>query len=164
MTDRDYDRLSEWSNEGTGALLPFNDVAKNLTDICRRGEILTFLELTDRDIKFHRCYMSLVVYIYDQLPNRFHKKLRRKNFYKYLKHLKGQFDIITRFDDGTVLVEYESISFAKMSQKQFENYIREQLPWIYVKVIGKYYKVNGWRYNRKIESIEYEYEKFLSKV
>jgi hypothetical protein len=162
MKDSDYDRLSEWGNAG-GALLPLNNVATDLVDMSKKGQVLNMLEVTDRDLRFHRCYMSLVNFIYDQLPNRFHQKLRKKHFYKYLKHLKGQFDIIAQFGD-IVMVEYESISFARMSQRQFENYIRELLPWIYVKVIGKYYKVGGWRYNRKINDIETEYEKFFAKL
>lgn len=163
MKDSDYQRISEWSNEGTGALLPFNDKAQDLADTTKAGEVIAMIEVTDRDIKFHRCYFSLINFIYDQLPNRFHKKLQRKHFYKYLKHLRGDFDIIAQFGD-IVLVEYYSISFKKMSEHTFRDYVREQLPWIYLKVIGKYYKVGGWRYNRKIEAIEFEYMKFLSKL
>ena len=163
MKDSDYERISEWSNEGTGALIPFNDKAQDLADTAKAGEIISMLEVTDRDLKFHRCYFSLLNFIYDQLPNKFHKKLRRKHFYKYLKHLKGDFDIIAQFGD-IVLVEYYSISFKSMSEHAFRDYIREQLPWIYLKVIGKYYKVGGWRYNRKIEAIEIEFMKFFSKL
>lgn len=163
MRDRDYDRLSEWTNEGTGALLPFNDISHDLADTTRKGEIITMLEVSDRDLQFHRCYMSLINYIYDLMPNRFKRKLRKKYFYRYLKHLKGQFDIIAQVGD-IVLVEYESISFSKMSEYAFRDYIREQLPWIYSDVIGKYYKVGGWRYNRKIESIEEKYMFFMSKL
>lgn len=163
MTDKDYLRLSEWQNEGTGALLPFNDIAQDLADTAKAGEILYMLEVTDRSIAFHRCYFSLLGFIYDQLPSRFHKKLARKYFYRYLQHLKGHFDIIAQFGD-IVLVEYESISFTAKSEHQFRDYIRNLLPWIYSDVIGKYYKIGGWRYNRKIEAIEYEYMKFLSKL
>jgi hypothetical protein len=163
MSDKDYDRLSEWVNEG-GALTPFNQLACELSDSAKKGEIITMLEMTDRDLKFHRCYMSLIGFIYDQLPIRFHKKLQKKYFYRYLKHLKGQFDIITKFDNGIVLVEYESIAFGRMSEHSFRDFVKNQLPWIYSDVIGKYYKVGGWRYNRKIDSIENEYEKFMSKL
>jgi hypothetical protein len=162
MKDSDYGRLSEWLNEG-GALTPFNQNAFDLSDASKKGEIITLLEITSRDIKFHRCYFSLLNFIYDQLPKRFHAKLDRKHFYQYLKHLKGQFDIITRFGD-IILVEYESISFGRMSEHTFRDYIRNQLPFIYTDVIGKYYKPGKWRYNRKIDLIETEYLKFLSKL
>lgn len=163
MKDSDYDRLSDWANSGGGVLIPLNEVATDLTDVTKKGQVITMIEMTNRDIRFHRCYMSLVSFIYDQLPNQFHKKLQKKCFYKYLKHLRGQFDIIAQFD-GIVLVEYESISFGRMSEHTFHNYIRNQLPWIYSDVIGKYYKAGGWRYNRKINLIEEEYKKFLSKL
>jgi hypothetical protein len=163
MKDSDYTRLSEWINEGTGALMPYNSLAQDLTDTVKKGEIITMLEMTDRDLRFHRCYFSLVNYIYSQMPRRFRAKLPEKYFYKYLKHLKGQFDIIAQFGD-VVLVEYDSIAFGRMSEHTFREYIRNQLPWIYSDVIGKYYKVGGWRYNKKINDIEDEYKKFLSKL
>jgi hypothetical protein len=163
MKDCEYERLSEWINEGTGALVPYNSLAQELTDSAKAGEIITMREMTDRDLRFHRCYFSLLNFIYSQLPKRFQRKLPEKYFYKYLKHLKGQFDIIARFGD-IILVEYESISFGRMSEFTFRDYIRNQLPWIYSDVIGKYYKVGKWRYNRKIEAIETEYMKFLSKL
>jgi hypothetical protein len=162
MTDKDYGRLTEWVNEG-GALTPFSQPAYELSDSAKKGEIVTMLEMTDRSLSFHRCYFSLLGFIYDQLPKRFHQKLAKKHFHTYLKHLKGQFDIIAQFGD-VVLVEYESIAFGRMSEHTFRDYVRNQLPWIYVKVIGKYYKVGGWRYNRKINNIEEEYKKFLSKL
>jgi len=163
MKDSEYLKTSQWINEGSGCLVPYNDLAHDLTDTAKAGEIITMLEVSDRDLKFHRAYFSLLNYIYDLLPNRFHKKLDRKHFYTYLKHLKGEFDIIAQFGD-IVLVEYESISFASKSEHQFRDYVREILPWIYTKVIGKYYKEGGWRYNRRIECIEDEYLKFLSKL
>lgn len=163
MKDHEYERLSEWINEGTGALLPHNSLAQELADTAKAGEIITMREMTDRDLRFHRCWFSLLNFIYDQLPKRFHKKLQRKYFYKYLKQLRGEFDIVVQYDN-IVIVEYYSLSFAKMTQIQFKNYIREILPWIYVKVIGRYYKQDGWRYKRKIALIENEYLKFLSKL
>lgn len=163
MRDSDYGKLSEWTNEGTGCLVPFNAVANDLTDAAKKGEIISMQEVTDRDLKFHRCYFSLINCIYDQMPVRFQKKLHKKHFYQYLKHLKGQFDIIAQFGD-IVLVEYESIAFGRMSEHTFRDYVRTQLPWIYSDVIGKYYKPGGWRYNKKIEFIEEEYKKFLSKL
>ena len=163
MKDYDYLRLSEWRNEGTGALIPHNEQAYDLADSAKAGEVVAMLEVTDRDIRFHRAYFSLINYIYDQMPRRFRAKLRRKYFHQYLKHLKGSFNIIAQFGN-IVLVEYESISFARKSEIQFRDYVREILPWIYTDVIGKYYKVGGWRYNRKIEAIENEYARFLSKL
>ena len=49
-----------------------------------------------------------------------------------------------------------------MSQETFENYIREQLPWIYENVIGAFY--SGQKYDGIIQTIENEFEKFLNKL
>jgi hypothetical protein len=163
MKDSDFLRLVEFTNEGTGCLIPFNDRAHDLTDTAKAGEIINLLEVTDRSVSFHRCYFSLLGFIYDQLPNRFHKKLPKKYFYRYLSHLKGNFDIVSQFG-GIVLVEYESISFGRMSEYKFRDYIRNLLPWIYSDVIGKYYKVGGWRYKRKVNNIEEEFSTFLTKL
>ena len=163
MTDKEFLRLSHWANTGGGVLEPFNEIAVDLVDITRQGEVVAMLEVTARDIKFHRAYFSLINYIYEQMPRRFRAKLARKHFHQYLKHLKGNFNIIAQFSD-IVLVEYDSISFARMSEYAFREYVKEQLPWIYTDVIGKYYKVGGWRYNRKIEAIENEYARFLSRL
>jgi hypothetical protein len=161
MTDKDYDRLMEWENVG-GGLTPFNDNAIELLEQSSRGEILTFLEVTDRDLNFHRAYMSLLGFIYDYLPPNFKKAVKKNNFYRWLKHLKGQYQVLFEFQDGTKLVEYDSIAFGRMSQKSFESYIRSQLPWIYSEVIGKFF--TGKIYDGIIETIENEYKKFLSKL
>ena len=163
MTDKDFYSLVDFVNAG-GGLLPVNSKAHDILDATTQGEIISFKSCTARDIKFHRCYMSLLAFIWGYMPNKFKKSVSKEKFYLWLKHLKGHYEILFKFKDGTKLVEYESISFSKMDQVRFEEYIREQLPWIYSDVIGKYYKVGGWRYNKKINDIESEYEKFLSKL
>jgi len=161
MTDKDFEKLGEWLNVG-GGLTPYNSNAVELLEQSSRGEILRFKEVTERDLKFHNCYFSLLSYIYKYLPPKFKTEISEKNFYKWLKHLKGEYAILFEFKDGTKLVEYESIAFGKMSQKRFEEYIREQLPWIYENVIGKFF--SGDIYNGIIETIEEEYKKFLAKL
>jgi len=161
MKDKDFYNLIDFYNAG-GGLLPVNQKAHEIIEQSDKGEVISFIEVTQRDLKFHRCYMSLLAYIYEYLPNSFHKQVPKDKFYLWLKHLKGQYDVLFEFEDGTKLVEYESISFGRMSQKRFEDYIREQLPWIYVNVIGKYFE--GDIYNGIIETIENEYKKFLSKL
>jgi hypothetical protein len=60
------------------------------------------------------------------------------------------------------MVEYDSIAFGRMSQKTFESYIREQLPWIYEEVLGSYFE--GEMLDGIIETIEEEFKKFLAKL
>ena len=161
MTDKDFYNLIDFYNTG-GGLLPVNQKAHEIIEQSDKGEVISFIEVTQRDLRFHRCYMSLLGYIYDYLPQAFHKKVTKDKFYLWLKHLKGQYEVLFEFADGTRLVEYESISFGRMSQKRFESYIRDQLPWIYTNVIGKFFE--GEIYDNIIETIEKDYEKFFAKI
>ena len=161
MTDKDYHKLMDFAYMG-GGMIPVSQNAIELCEQSDKGEILSFYECTSRDLKFHSCYFSLLGFIYDYLPGSFKTKVKKDNFYKFLKHLKGEYEVLFEFTDGTKLVEYDSIAFGRMSQKTFENYIREQLPYIYENVVGKFFK--GDIYNGIIETIEEEYKKFLSKL
>lgn len=161
MSDKEFYNLVDFYNAG-GGLLPVNQRAHELIEQSEKGEVLSFIEVTQRDLKFHRCYMSLLAYIYEYLPQSFQRKIPKNKFYMFLKHLKGQYDVLFEFSDGTKLVEYESISFGKMSQKRFEAYVKEQLPWIYENIIGAFYQ--GELYNSIIQNIENDYQKFLAKL
>ena len=161
MKDRDVYKLVDFYNAG-GGLLPANQKAHEIIEQSDKGEVISFLEVTQRDLKFHRCYMSLLTFIYGYLPEKFKKQIPKEKFYIWLKHLKGQYEVVFEFKDGTKLVEYDSISFGRMSQKAFENYIREQLPWIYSNVIGAFF--DGQIYDSIIETIEEEYKNFLAKL
>ena len=161
MKDKDFYNLVDFYNAG-GGLLPVNQRANEIIEQSDQGEVISFIEVTQRDLRFHRCYMSLLSYIYDYLPDSFKKQIPKRNFYQWLKHLKGQYDIVFEFEDGTKLVEYESISFGWMSQKRFENYVREQLPWIYSNVIGIFFKDKI--YDNIINTIEEDYKKFFAKL
>jgi len=44
-----------------------------------------------------------------------------KYFYRWLQHLQGNYKVVFEFKDGTKLIEYESISFGRMSQKTFQD-------------------------------------------
>ena len=145
-----------------GGFIPTNPNATELLEHSHKGEVLAFLEVTNRDLKFHRCYFSLLSFIYDYLPKSFKNKVAKDNFYLFIKHLKGEYRILFEFKDGTRMVEYDSIAFGKMSQKSFENYIREQLPFIYTEIVGSFFE--GEMYNGIIQTIEDEYQKFLSKI
>ena len=161
MKDTDFYKLMDFAYVG-GGMIPVSANAIELLDQSDKGEVLSFLEITSRDLKFHRCYFSLIGFIYDYLPGSFKSKIPKDDFYKFIKHLKKQYKILNTFADGSQIVEYDSISFGKMSQKSFENYIREQLPFIYTEIIGAYFE--GDIYNGIISTIEQEYKKFLSKL
>ncbi len=198
MNDKDFSRLIELVFNGVG-FLPNNAAANDLTDQCTEGSVISFTEVTSRDIAFHRCYMSLISFIWGYMPEIFKKSVPKANFYQFLKHLKRNYKKIYSFKDAEKkqeiidkllqikktdksfkrvtkkniniiaelfgrmdLVEYDSISFGKMSQIQFREYVKEQLPWIYESVIGAFFK--GQIKDDIIETIETDYAKFFTKL
>lgn len=161
MKKSEFDKIHELAFVG-GGWIPNNEVSQELADQSTRGEIFHFKEVTARDLRFHKCYFALLRQIYDYLPVKFKMKVPESRFYHFIKHLKGDYDVIFTFKDGTRMVEYESIAFGNMSQKRFEEYIREQLPFIYENVIGVYFK--GDMYDGIIQTIEEDFKKFLSKL
>lgn len=161
MKTTDYHKLIELVVVG-GGFLPHNANATQLLEQSSKGEVLTFREMTNRDLSFHRAYFSLLGYIYDYLPSTFRDAVAKEDFYKFVKHLKGEYTVVFTFKDGSKMIEYDSIAMGKMSQKAFENYIRELLPWIYSEILGAYFE--GDILNGIIDTIEAEYEKFLSKL
>ena len=161
MKDGDFHKIIELAVVG-GGLISANENAAELIEQSHKGEILSFMEVTASDLRFHRAYFSLLNFIYGYLPNRFKKQVPEKEFYKWLKHLKKEYKVIFTFKDGTQLVEYDSISFGNMSQKRFENYVREQLPYIYENVIAEFFE--GDIYDSILATIELEYERFLAKL
>ena len=161
MKDKDFYNIVNLANVG-GGWVPANEKAQELLETSGKGEVISVLEVTSRDLSFHKAYFALLGFIYDYMPPSFKGKVEKDNFYLWLKHLKGQYKVLFEFKDGTRLVEYDSIAFGKMSQKTFENYVREQLPWIYENVVGAYFE--GDIYDGIIDTIEEEFKKFLSKL
>lgn len=160
MTDKEYKDLLEF--QWVGGLIPINENAIEFCETLKKGDIVELKDVTKRDLVFHRAYFGLMSYIYNYLPDKFKKTIPIDKFYQFIKHLRGDYDVFFEFKDGTKLVEYQSISFGKLSQKAFENYVRESLPWIYENVIGVFFE--GKVYDNIIETIEQEWEKFLAKL
>ena len=161
MSDKEFKNRVELIYKG-GGFIPQNESAVELCDRCVEGEIVSFKEITARDLNFHKCYMSLLKFIYGYLPDKFKSAVPSDAFYMWLKHLQGKYKILFEFQDGTKLVEYESIAFGNMSQKRFRDYVAEQLPFVYENVIAKFYQ--GKTYDNIIQTIEEQYERFLVKL
>ena len=162
MKDTDFNKICEFTSAGTG-LLPFNQNAIELVDAVTTGEVISLMEVTQRDVKFHRGYFALLNYIYKWLPKSFHEAISPDKFYIFVKHLRGDYDVVFEFKDGTKFIEYRSISFGRMTQKTFEAYVREQLPFIYGEVIQVLYPEKETS-DRIIAAIEDEFKKFLAKL
>jgi hypothetical protein len=190
VNQSDYKELLEFVFVG-GGVLPHNEKAKESLQYKKKNEIVYYKEAGNRDLKLHRCYFSLLNFIYGYLTNKFHEAVPESEFYKWLKHLKKEYKVVYSFIDNdkiediidyclklgldaeiaskiavkfgkTDMIEYESISFGRMSNDRFKEYVKELLPYIYKNVIGKFY--DGDIYNGIVETIEEEYKKFLSKL
>ena len=158
MKISEYEKLIELTYVG-GGFIPANSNAEELTDRCSKGEVITFSEITKRDLKFHKCYMDLLSTIYEYLPKMFKDAVPKKKFYIFVKHLEKDYKVLFEFKDGTKMIEYESIAFGNMSQKRFEEFISEQLPFIYENIIGAYF--DGEIYKNILLTIEEDYRTFL---
>jgi hypothetical protein len=161
MNDKSYHKIVSFKYMG-GGFIPANENARDLETRAKRNEELYFIEVTGRDLKFNRCYFALLGYIYEYLPEKFKRSIKKSDFYQFVKHLKGDYNVIFEFNDGTKMVEYESISFGRMSQKSFEAYISEQLPFLYSEVVGAFFE--GAIYDNIISNIENDYKSFLNRL
>lgn len=161
MKDSDYSKLYDLANVG-GGWIPANENATELLDRTHKGEITTFKEVTQRDLSMHRCYMLLLAFIWEYMPKVFKESVPKDRFYQWLKHFKKEYKVEFTFKDGSQLIEYTSIAFGRMSQKTFEKYIAEQLPFIYENVIGAYFE--GDIHKNIIETIENEFKSMLRKL
>lgn len=190
MKDSDFEKLIHLKNVG-GGFTPANDKAEELMLLSRKNDVIQLKEVTARDLSMHKCYMSLLSFIWGYMPPNFKQRIPCNVFYKWLKHLKGQYekqysfideekisDILdTCLDIGltpeqssviaskygkTDMLEYDSIAFGNMSQKRFKQYVSDQLPFIYENVIAKFFEDDI--YNNIVETIEEEYKVFMNKL
>lgn len=198
MKQNEYLKLCEFVFTG-GGFLPNNSNAIDLTDQLAQGELVMFLEMTKRDVSFHRCYFALLSFIWSLMPENFKKQIKKDSFYFFLKHLQRHYTLVYSFKDEEKkqeiydklkiykkqnksfkrvtkknieviselfgrfdMVEYSSISFSRMSQIDFETYIKNQLPFIYTNLIGLFFKDEN--YDLIISKIETEFERFLSRL
>ena len=161
MNDKQFENILEFVYMG-GGFIPYNEKANELAEQCTKGQVIGLNEVTARDLSFHNCYHALLSYVWGYMPASFKKKVPQNFFYKWLKHLRGQYEIKFEFKDGTKLIEYESIAFGNMSQIRFKTYVKEQMPYIYENVIGAFFE--GEIKDNIIQTIEADFERFFDKL
>ena len=159
-TDK-YTTLMQFKHQ-QGLFKPVSTEAIEFTHSLKHDEIVYFEEKKDRDLIFHSSYFALLRYIYSWLPEKFKMEVPEKYFYKFLKIYEKEYKLIYEFKDGDKLIEVDSIAFGNMSQKRFENYVRDQLPKIYDRVIYRLFQLDEAA--AIIENIEVEFEKYLNNL
>jgi hypothetical protein len=81
---------------------------------------------------------------------------------KELKLTKKQIEKLAELFGRTEMIEYDSISFGRMTDKRFKDYVGEQIPFIYSDVIGRYYQDEA--FDEKIREVEKGFKTFLKDI
>ena len=111
-----------------------------------------------RDLGMHKGYFKILAFIYDKLPLSFRIKCGKKDFHNFLRMLGNEYKVVFKFKDGREMIEYESISFGKMSQKRFREYFNNKLSLIYEEILIPL------EVDYIMDEINEEFEKLLSKL
>lgn len=134
MKDTDFERLLNFKIVN-GVLYPLNDKALDYCLINSNDEVY-LIPQTQRDLSLHACYFVFCGWIWEQLPTKF--KLERcpnkHNMYKYLKLVQGEYDITMKYKDIEAM-EFKSISFGRMSNDQFKDFVNEQIISLYENIL-----------------------------
>jgi hypothetical protein len=116
MSDEDYQKRLDFQFVGAG-LIADNEPAQNLIDQMVMGQIVSFNEITERDLKFHRAYMGLLNYIWSYMPDKFKRAVPKQYFYRFVKHLKRKYEIVYSFKNETRKQEIRD--YLKLHKKEF---------------------------------------------
>jgi len=117
-----------------------------------------FKHIEARDLGMHKGYFKILSFIYDKLPLGFRKTVLKANFYKFLKMISKEYDVVFEFKDGTKMIEYHSISFSKMNQERFRKYFNNQMSIVYEEILIPL------ECDYLMDEVNAEFEKLLSKL
>lgn len=159
MKPEEYQKTLEFAKVGEG-LVGANDFTIDFLQNIGEGEILNFKHLKNRDLSLHRCYFSILNFIYGYMPNNFKLVVKEQSFYTFLKYLNNEINVLFEFKDGRKIIEPISISFAKMNNQEFKDYVKNQMPNLYENLIRALFSDEVSK--SIIETIENEYQKFFS--
>jgi hypothetical protein len=160
MTPEDFQKLIQFARIGNDITPIANHI--ELINELEEGEVAYMKRFNARDLKMHRAYFAFLKEIYMYLPNSFRSNIPIKKFHKFLQTLRGDYDVLFQFKDGRQLLEYHSISFARMDENKFRAYVKEQIPYIYDNLIMAFYDIDQSKII--IDNIEKEFEKMLARL
>lgn len=133
-TDQYFSLLHFTVHKGN-ALIPSTPETQEWIEQTKHGQSVNFKLIEARDLGFHRCYFAVLAFIYDRLPKTFREKVDKENFYNFIKLIGKQYDTVYTLKDGTPLIQYKSISFGRMNQTKFREFVNEQLSIIYEEIL-----------------------------
>lgn len=131
MKTDEFQDIKHFTNHQGIGLIPATVEAREWLETLKNNEPINFKIIEARDMKLHKAYFGMLSFIYDRLKPSFKERVIKKNFYKFLKELAKEYDVIYTFKDGTEYKEYHSISFGSMNNTKFKLYFNNQLSVIY---------------------------------
>lgn len=158
MKDNDYLQLKHFTNHKGIGLIPATDNSREWLECLKNNEPVNFKIIESRDVKLHKAYFKMLAYIYDRLQPSFKAKIKKEQFYKFLKILGKEYDLIYSFADGRQFIEYHSISFSKMNNAKFKEFFNTQLSTIYEELLIP------MEQDYLMDEINVEFERVLDKL
>ncbi len=158
MTTHKFLSLKSFTVHKSQVLIPNQIETGEWIEQLKDGVQVYMEHIQSRDLGMHNGYFMILGYIHDRLPSTFRSKIPKKHFYKFIKTLSKEYDVIYLFKDGVPMIEYKSISFAKMNQESFRQYFNNQLSIIYEEILIPMNK------DYLMDEINAEFEKMLSKL
>lgn len=158
MTTELFLQLKSFKNHKGNALVPNQiETAEWLEQLPNDSQIY-LKHVEARDIKMHGGYFKILGEIHDKLPKSFKDNVKKNQFYKFIKIISKEYDVIYSFKDGREFIEYKSISFGKMNQENFRKYFANQLSVIYEEILIPFER------DYIMDEINDKFEKLLSKL
>jgi hypothetical protein len=160
------DNYLEFKIIDNAVLMPSQIETKEYVESIKKNTIVYVTFHKPRDLGFHKCYFALLRFIYLNLPLNFRTRFINKfpnseskqlEFFRtFLKDVLGEYEEVV-FNKRTVKI-YNSISFKKMNQLDFNKYVNKQLGDIYTLILVPLDCGN------LMDEINIEFQKFLDKL
>lgn len=134
MKDHEFQELLAFKVVN-GVLYPTNNKANDFVFSNDNQEVY-LLPKTPRDAAFHACYFLWCNWLWQQMPTKF--KLERcpdrAEMYNYIKIMQGKYKKAMIYQCKE-FYQIESISFGRMNDEKFKDFVNEQIAFIYEELL-----------------------------
>jgi hypothetical protein len=116
-------------------MYPTNNKARDFLLLMDKQEVC-MKNNTPRDVAFHKSYFLFCGWLWEQMPTKF--KLDycpdKQQMYNFLKIVQGKYKFAMKFK-GKEFYMIDSISFGRMSDDKFNEFVNEQIHIIYTELL-----------------------------
>lgn len=158
MKTEEFLKLHSFSVHKSQVLIPNQIETAEWLEQKKDKDQVYYKLVESRDLAMHKGYFLILGFIYDRLNISFRKTIPKAKFYLFLKMLSNEYTTVFKFKDGREFIEYKSISFTNMGQKEFREYFNNQLSVIYEEVLIP------MEQDYLMDEINEEFEKIISKL